>query len=170
MTADRPEVPVPEFSRATEAETVLRRLLRTAGADAVIATTGPDDLAVRFTARWPFPLRDAGLPPTVEAVRFAAGSVHTVVAHISASMVLDVAPDVLIRHLLERVEAELTASMLTALVARATELGVHRAALAPFAREVVDGALRIAYPFPAEGDRIRWAARSYTHADGKGAE
>lgn len=166
MTADHPEVPVSVFSRATEAETVLRRLLRTAGADADIATTGPDDLAVRFTARWPFPLRDAGLPPTVEAV----GRVLTVVAHISASMVLDADPDVLIRHLLERVEAELTAAMLTALLARATELRVHRAALAPFAREVVDGTLRIAYPYPAEGDRIRWAARAYTHADGKGAD
>lgn len=44
------------FARSVEAEVTLRRFLRDAGVDAVVQVLGPDDLGVRFTARWPFPL------------------------------------------------------------------------------------------------------------------
>lgn len=94
------------------------------------------------------------------------GTVHNCVVRVSASMVLDTDPASLTRYLLDRVEYQLTVSMLTELVSRATTIGVHRRALAPFAREVIDAALRFV-PLP-DRERIRWAAQAYTHADGNG--
>jgi hypothetical protein len=69
---------------------------------------------------------------------------------------------------LDQVEREFTAHLLTGLVERATRLGVHRAALAPYAREVVDAIQRYRPVYAAEYRWITENARPFTDADGHG--
>lgn len=72
-----------------------------------------------------------------------------------------------------RIQQELTEALLSRLVAysKRRELGVHRRALAPYAREVVDTAVgRATYLDPASVDFFKMMAMPFTDADGLGRD
>lgn len=114
----------------------------------------PAALAVRFRAAWPFPLPDGNMLEAATTVDpWHLGDLEGWVTYA-----------------LQRAEADLLAALLPTLVDRARLRGVHRAALASFAREVVgratDGVDGVEHG--AAAAFVRWRTEAYTHADQQG--
>lgn len=115
----------------------------------------PAVLQVQFRAAWPFPMPDGSLLRVGMAVD---------PSRLSRQADLEA----WVTYALQRAEADLLVNLLPPLVDRARLRGVHRRALASFAREVVAHITEYLHPGSAEVGWITQYAAPYTHADGKG--